>query len=227
MNRLSKSVVVLQLLAGLGGMGAAGGLAVWAAQADAADAATPVKVDLNRGQAIATQVCAACHGADGNSAGAAYPKLSAQHADYLVKQLKDFKAQPGAKGPQRNNPIMAAFATALTEQDMVNVAAYFESRTEKPGFAHDPALVAIGQKIWRGGIPDKGVPACAGCHGPSGAGIPSQYPRLSGQWSDYTAAQLNAFAQGTRANSEPMTQIAQRLNDHEIKALSDYVSGLR
>jgi cbb3-type cytochrome c oxidase subunit III len=219
MNRLSKSVVMLQMLAGIGAV------AGWAGLAAAADASA--KPDLNRGQAIATQVCASCHGADGNSAGGAFPKLAGQHAAYIVKQLNNFKTQPGAKGPERKSDVMAPFANALSSQDVVNVAAYFESQKEKPGFAHDKALVAAGQKIWRGGIAEKGVPACAGCHGPTGAGIPSQYPQLAGQWSDYTVAQLSAFAQGTRANSQPMSQIASRLNEHEIKAVADYINGLR
>jgi cbb3-type cytochrome c oxidase subunit III len=219
MNRLSKSVVALQMLAGIGAVVGLAGLA------RAADA--PAKPDVNRGQAIATQVCASCHGADGNSAGGAFPKLAGQHAAYIVKQLNDFKTQPGAKAPERQNGVMAPFANALSSQDMVNVAAYFESQQEKPGFAHDKALASMGEKIWRGGIADKGVPACAGCHGPAGAGIPSQYPRLSAQWSDYTSAQLTAFAQGTRSNSQPMNQIASRLNDREIKALADYINGLR
>lgn len=192
----------------------------------AADPATPAKPDLARGQAIAAQVCAACHAADGNSTGGAYPKLAGQHADYLVKELKDFKPQPDGKPPARNNAIMAGFASALSGQDMINVAAWFASQTPKPGFARDAKTVPEGQKIWRAGIADKGVPACAACHGPTGQGIPVQYPRLSGQWSDYVVAQLQAFQQGTRNNNEPMRQIAHRLSDDEIKAVADYAAGL-
>lgn len=217
MNRLYKSLMVLQVAATFGGLAVSG---------QAAESAQPAKPDLNRGQAIATQVCAACHAADGNSAGAAFPKLAGQHAEYLVKQLKDYKTQPGAKGPARNNPIMAGIAGALSDQDMVNVAAYFASQQTKPGFARDKNTVALGQKIYRGGIADKGVPACAACHGATGMGIPVQYPRLSWQWGDYTAAQLNAFAQGTRNNSEPMHTISLRLTDAEVKAVSDYIAGL-
>ena len=169
-----------------------------AVQARAADQAKP---DLNRGQAIAAQICASCHGADGNSAGGAYPKLAGQHPEYLVKQLKDFKTQPGAKQPTRNNAIMAGMVAALSDQDMANVAAYFSTQTPKPGYAHNKDTVPLGQKIYRAGITDKGVPACASCHGPTGQGIPSQYPRLSGQWADYTVTQLTAFTQGAGARN--------------------------
>ncbi|MFM0695987.1 hypothetical protein C8K18_11965 [Paraburkholderia sp. GV068] len=216
MNRLCKALMVFQLAAGLSGL---------AIQARAAD---PAKPDINRGQAIAVQVCASCHGADGNSAGGAYPKLAGQHPDYLVKQLKDFKLQPGAKQPVRNNAIMTGMASALSDQDMVNVAAYFATQAPKPGYAHNKNTVPLGQKIYRGGIADKGVPACASCHGPTGQGIPSQYPRLSGQWAEYTVAQLNAFTQGpgARNNNEAMHAVATRLSDSEIKAVADYIAGL-
>ncbi|AJE98008.1 c-type cytochrome [Pandoraea apista] len=192
----------------------------------AAEPQTPAKPDLNRGQAIASQVCAACHAADGNSTGAAYPKLAGQHAEYLDKQLLDFKAQPG-KTPARNNPIMAGMVAALSEQDMRNVSAYFASQTAKPGVARNKDTVPLGEKIYRGGLADKGVPACASCHGPTGAGMPSQYPRLSGQWADYTAAQLVAFRDETRKNNAPMHTVASRLSDKEIKAVADYIAGLR
>ena len=217
MNRLCKSLMVLQVAAGFAG---------FAATAKAADAAKP---DLDRGKAIAVQVCASCHGADGNSASGGFPKLAGQHPEYLVKQLNDFKAQPGAKAPARNNAVMVGFASALTEQDMRNVAAYYASQAPQLGAAHNAATVPIGQKIYRGGIGEKGVPACASCHGPTGQGIPAQYPRLSGQWTDYTVAQLNAFQQGAgaRNNNEAMRQIASRLTDGEIKAVADYIAGLR
>jgi cbb3-type cytochrome c oxidase subunit III len=218
MNRLYKTRMVLQVAAAIGV-----GLA---SSAVSAQAAAPAKPDVARGQAIATQVCAACHGADGNSAGGAFPKLAGQHAAYIIKQLKDYKTQPGAKKPARANPIMAGIAGALNEQDMINVAAYFESQKAKPGYARNKDTVAIGQKIYRGGIADKGVPACAACHGATGMGVPVQYPRLSGQWADYTAAQLTAFAQGTRNNSDPMHTISLRLNEAEVKAVSDYIAGL-
>jgi cytochrome c553 len=201
------------------------GLSGWAILGHAADSAEP---DAHRGQVIATQVCAACHGADGNSAGDAYPKLAGQHPGYIARQLKDFKTQAGAAQPVRNAPIMTGMAGGLSDQQIVDVAAYFASQTPKPGYALNQNTVVLGQKIYRGGIAEKGVPACAGCHGPAGQGIPSQYPRLSGQWAGYTAAQLNAFSQGpgARNNSEPMHAIASRLSDSEIKAVADYIAGL-
>jgi cbb3-type cytochrome c oxidase subunit III len=216
MNRLCKALMVFQVAAGLSGL---------AVQARAAD---PAKPDVNRGQAIATQVCASCHGADGNSTGGAYPKLAGQHPEYLVKQLMDFKIQPGAKQPARNNAIMAGMAAALSSQDMVNVAAYFAAQTPKPGYAHDKNTVPLGEKIYRAGIVERAVPACASCHGPTGQGIPVQYPRLSGQWAEYTVTQLNAFTQGpgARNNSDPMHTIASRLSDSDIKAVADYIAGL-
>ncbi|WP_207005415.1 c-type cytochrome [Trinickia mobilis] len=218
MNRLCKSLMVLQVTVAAGLMGLAG-------QSRAAEAARP---DLNRGQQIATQVCAACHGADGNSATGAFPKLAGQHQEYLVKQLKDFKVQPGAKAAVRKSDVMAGFAGALSDQDVINVAAYFAAQTSKPGFAHNKSTIALGQQIYRGGIVDKGVPACASCHGPTGQGVPIQYPRLSGQWQDYTVAQLAAFQQGpgARNNNEAMHAIASRLSETEIKAVADYIAGL-
>ena len=216
MNRLCKALMVFQVAAGLSGL---------AVQARAAD---PAKPDVNRGQAIATQVCASCHGADGNSSGGAYPKLAGQHPEYLVKQLMDFKTQPGAKQPARNNAIMAGMAAALSSQDVVNVAAYFAAQTPKPGYAHDKNTVPLGEKIYRAGIAERAVPACASCHGPTGQGIPVQYPRLSGQWAEYTVTQLDAFTQGpgARNNSDPMHTIASRLSDSDIKAVADYIAGL-
>ncbi len=152
----------------------------------------------------------------------AYPKLAGQHAAYTVKQLKDYKA-----GKDRPNAIMAAFAGMMTEEDMINVAAYLEKQTPGLGTAKNKASIELGQKIYRGGIASKQVPACAACHAPNGAGIPSQYPRLSGQWAEYTEAQLVAYRQGDRKNSVQMTGIASRMSDAEIKAVSDYIAGLR
>lgn len=223
MNRVRKSLAAAPLAI----ISLTVALTTVAVSAHGADAQPAAKPDLNRGQAIATQVCAACHGADGNSAGDAYPKLAGQHAEYLYKELKDFKTQPGAKAPARNNAIMAGMAAALSDQDMHNVAAYFASQKEKPGFARNKDTVALGQKIYRGGIAEKSVPACAACHGPTGAGIPVQYPRLAGQWAGYLETQLTAFRSGARGNNVPMHDIASRLSDNEIKAVSDYIAGLR
>jgi cytochrome c553 len=194
--------------------------------AASAPAAAPAAAapDMARGGQIAAQVCAACHSADGNSTIATNPKLAGQHAEYLVRQLNAFKANA-----DRKNPIMLGFASALTPADMANVAAYFSEQKPKDGTARNPATVKMGEKIYRGGIADKAVPACAGCHGPAGAGIPAQYPRLGGQWADYTKAQLAAFRTGDRKNDNAgaMRGIAQRLSDKEIEAVADYISGLK
>lgn len=187
----------------------------------ASETKAPAKPDLAKGAEKATQVCAACHTADGSRGSPANPILQGQHTEYLVKQLAEFKAG------KRANPIMSGMAAALTEEDMKNVAAFYNSKTAKPGFAKDKALVALGEKIYRGGIAAKQVPACAGCHSPTGAGIPAQYPRVAGQHADYAEAQLVAFRSGARGNSAQMAAIAARMSDKEIKAVADYVAGLR
>ncbi len=179
------------------------------------------KPDLVKGEASYTAVCAACHGADGNSAIAVNPTLAQQHPEYLVKQLQEFKSG------KRNNAVMKGFATMLTDEDMKNIAYWVASKPAKAGFAKDKDLVTLGERIYRGGIADRNIAACAGCHSPNGAGIPAQYPRLSGQHADYTVAQLNTFRDGSRANSHQMTQVAAKLNDKEIKAVADYIAGLR
>ena len=187
----------------------------------APQAQQPAKPDLAQGEAKFTAVCVACHGAGGNSGIAANPKLAQQHPEYIVKQLQEFKSG------KRQNPIMQGFAAQLTDADMKNIAAYVGSQKGKPGFAKDKDLVATGEKIYRGGIANRAVAACAGCHSPNGAGIPAQYPRLSGQHADYVAAQLVAFREGGRKNSPQMTAIASKMNDREIKAVADYIAGLR
>ena len=186
----------------------------------AAAPAKAAKPDLVKGEA-SFAMCAACHGADGNSGTPANPKLSQQHPEYLLKQLQEFKSG------KRKNAIMQGMAAALSDADMKNIAYWVTSKKAKPGFAKDKELVALGERIYRGGVADRQIAACAGCHSPTGAGIPSQYPRLSGQHADYTAAQLTAFRDGIRTNSQPMTQVAAKLNDREIRALADYVAGLR
>ena len=188
--------------------------------AAASAAAAPAKPDVAQGGAKFTSLCAACHGADGNSGVPANPKLAQQHPDYLVKQLREFKS--GA----RSSPIMQAFAAQLSDADMKNVSYWAGAQKAKAGFAKDKELVALGEKIYRGGIGERGVAACAGCHSPNGAGVPSQFPRVSGQHADYTEAQLKAFRDGPRKNSAQMMQIAARLNDREIRAVADYIAGL-
>ena len=187
----------------------------------AAEVKVQAKPDLAKGQAIATQVCGACHTADGSRGTPANPIIAGQHPEYLAKQLGEFKSG------KRNNPIMKGFASALSDDDMRNVAAFYASKSAKAGFAKNKDLVGFGEKIYRGGIADKQVPACAGCHSPSGSGIPAQYPRLGGQHADYAEAQLTAFRSGQRANSVPMAAIASRLSDKEIRAVADYMAGLR
>jgi cytochrome c553 len=190
-------------------------------EAPAAQVAVNAKPDAAAGEQKFTAVCAACHGAGGNSGTPANPKLAQQHPEYIVKQLTEFKSG------KRANPIMQGFASQLTEQDMKNIAAYLGAQKEKPGFAKDKNLVVAGERLYRGGRQEDMVPACAGCHSPNGAGIPSQYPRLAGQHADYVAAQLVAFRDGVRKNSVPMAQIAAKLNDREIRAVADYIAGLR
>jgi cytochrome c553 len=196
-------------------------LAACAASAIAAEAAKPAaKPDLAKGQATSTNVCAACHTSDGSRGSPANPILQGQHPEYLVKQLTEFKSG------KRQNAVMSGMAAALSEDDMKNVAAFYAGKTAKPGFAKNKATVELGEKIYRGGIADRSIPACAGCHSPNGAGLPSQYPRLAGQHADYTEAQLVAFRSGARKNSVPMAGVAAKMNDREIKAVADYIAGL-
>ena len=198
-------------------------LAVLSLSAMASDEKKPTApaIDLAKGEAIAAGVCAACHGPDGNSATPTFPKLAQQHPEYLLKQLQEFKAG------KRANPVMLGFATALSDEDMRNVSAFLAAKKSKPGAAKDRELVTLGERIFRGGVPDRQIAACAGCHSPNGAGLPSQYPRLSGQHADYTVAQLKAFRDESRKNSQPMAQVAAKLNDREINAVADYIAGLR
>ncbi len=190
----------------------------------AAFAAAP---DLAKGGAIVSQVCAACHGAEGNATGPANPKLAGQHPEYLAKQLHNFKAGKDGKPAQRANAVMAGYAAALSDEDITNVAAFYGAQTIKPASGKIAELKKQGEKIWRGGIADKGIAACASCHGANGKGIPVQYPRIGGQWGDYTESQLIAFRQGVRKNSVQMSSIAAKMSDAEIKAVSDYAASLR
>lgn len=194
----------------------------------AADAGKPVvKADIAKGQVLAGQVCAACHAADGNSVISSNPILAGQHAAYLSKQLHNFKVKPGATQAERANAVMAGFAAMLSEDDIRNISAFYAAQRISPAVASDKALIDRGQQIYRAGIPSKGVPACAGCHSPNGAGMPAQYPRLSGQHADYTAATLAAFRSKERANSSQMMAIAAGMSDGDIRAVAEYVAGLR
>ena len=189
--------------------------------AHAAEPAATAAPDPTKGAALSASVCAACHTNDGSRGVAANPIIQGQHADYLIKQLEEFKAG------KRDNPVMKGMAAPLSEADMRNVAAFYASKQAKPGFAKNKDLVATGEKLYRGGSAERGVPACSGCHGPNGAGIPAQYPRLAGQHADYVEAQLTAFRSGARHNNPVMTAVAAKLSDREIKAVADYVAGLR
>lgn len=182
--------------------------------------AQPAKPDLAKGEA-SFAACAACHAPDGNSAISVNPKLAQQHPEYLVKQLQEFKSG------KRANPIMMGMAAALSDEDMKNIAYWVSTKPVTPGAAKDKETLALGERIYRGGIADRQVPACAGCHSPNGAGIPAQYPRLSGQHADYAVAQLTAFRDGVRQNSLQMSGVAAKMNDREIKAVADYIAGLR
>jgi cytochrome c553 len=191
------------------------------ATAFAEEAKPAAKPDLAKGQATSANVCAACHTNDGSRGSPANPILQGQHPEYLVKQLTEFKTG------KRANPIMSGMAAALSADDIKNVAAFYATKEAKPGFAKNKDLVGLGEKIYRGGIAERSIPACAGCHSPDGAGIPSQYPRLGGQHADYTAAQLVAFRSGTRSNGAAMMGVASKMSDREIKAVADYLAGLR
>lgn len=185
----------------------------------AADATTP-KADLERGKQLATTVCAACHGVDGNSAAPANPNLAGQHGGYIAAQLAAFKSGG------RPSPIMQGMSSSLSPEDMRDVGAYYAMQKPTQGQARDKALVYRGQQIWRAGIKSTGVPACAGCHGAAGHGIPAQYPRLAGQHPDLNMGWLKAYASGARP-SAVMGPIASRLNESDMKAVIEYIAGLR
>jgi len=174
------------------------------------------------GEKIVTGVCAACHGVDGNSVITTNPKLAQQHPEYIAKQLANFKAG------ERKNAVMSGMAASLSPEDMANVAAYFRAQKAKVGSAKTNAAGSLGEKIYRGGIASVGVPACASCHGATGAGIPVQFPRLSGQHADYVVTQLKAFYSGERANdnAKVMRMIAAKMSDADMAAVADYIQGL-
>lgn len=186
------------------------------------------KIDPAKAKQTAEQVCAACHLADGNSTNPQYPKLAGQHQEYLLKQLRNFKSV-GGKPVERNNAVMLGMATPLTDDDMKGLAVYFSQQKLKPDASKNKETLILGQKLWRAGDASKGLPACAGCHGPNGLGIPAQYPRLQGQFAEYVEAQLKSFRLGERANDPNgmMRAVASRMTDAEIKAVADYTAGLR
>lgn len=203
--------------------------ALVSAAALAQEKAASAKPDLAKAQQIASQVCAACHGADGNSVAAINPNLAGQDADYITLQLAHFKAGV------RVNPTMQAMASPLSEDDMRALGDYFSRQKPKGLAARDPSLVKSAQQLWRGGDSANAIPACASCHSPTGAGIPKNYPRLAGQYADYTYAQLKAFKAGERGadeggkdiNGRVMHAIASKMSDAQMKAIADYAAGLR
>ena len=194
-----------------------------------AGAQAPAKPDLAKAQQIVTQVCAACHGTDGASPTPANPSLAGMPADYITQQLAHFKAGI------RVNPVMQPMAAALSPADMASLGAYYASQKPKVKGATDASLARQGQKLWRTGDPQNGIPACSACHGPTGAGIPKNYPRLSGQWADYTVGQLKAFRAGERGsdpagkdlNGKIMAGVARGMTDAQMKAVAEYAQGLR
>lgn len=189
----------------------------------------PAAPNLERGKQIATTVCAACHGPDGNSPTPANPNLAGQHADYITQQLTHFKAGI------RVNPIMQGMAAPLSEDDMRSVGLFYAQQKPKGLTAKDAALVKTGQAVWRGGDLASGIPACSACHSPTGAGIPKNYPRIAGQYADYTYTQLKAFKAGERGmdkagkdvNGRVMHGVVANMSDDQMKAVADYAAGLR
>jgi len=180
--------------------------------------------DPKLGEALAKSVCVACHGEDGNSLVPNYPHLAGQVYEYTLKQLRQFKSG------ERSDPLMTAMAmTVATEEDERNISAWYAAQTLKPEVAKNEALIERGRQLWRGGDMEKGIPACSGCHGPSGHGLPAQYPALSGQFPEYLALQLTHFRTGER-NNDPermMRDIAEKLTDNDIKSVAEYAAGLR
>lgn len=179
------------------------------------------EVNVSAVEQNATNVCAACHGADGNSAIALNPKLAGQHPGYLYKQLKNFKEG------DRSNAVMALQVKGLSDDEMRVLVEYYASQKSKTAKAKTNGQGSLGEKIYRGGIAETSVPACAACHGANGEGIPKRFPRLSAQHSAYTLQQLKTFRTGDRANGPMMQSIAAKMTEAEMQAVADYIQGLR
>ncbi len=223
MNRLSSPLLktLLVTITVFGGLPAASAATPAAAPAVKADPAKGGALYDAGDPARGLPSCVSCHGAAGNSSIVANPKLSGQFASYTHKQLVDFTT------PNRQQPIMTTYAKMLTDAEKKDIAAWLAVQVHKPGAAKNKDTVELGRKIYRGGIAERGVAACASCHGANASGIPAQYPRLAGQHQDYTTAQLEAFKSGTRANSPQMTTLSQRMSTAEMRAVADYIAGLR
>jgi cytochrome c553 len=220
MNRVSKTFLKSLLVAtvALAGYASAAEAQHIAPKADAAKGGTLYDSgDAARG----VPACVSCHGAAGNSTIVANPKLGGQIESYVYKQLVDFTT------PNRNQPVMTTYAKMLSDDEKKNVAAYLATQQAKPGAAKNKDTVELGRKIYRGGIAGTGVAACASCHGATASGMPAQYPRLAGQHQDYTIAQLQAFKSGARKNSAQMSTLAKRMSDDEMKAVADYIAGMK
>ena len=248
-----KQSLLLALLAGI----LAGTPAMGAVLKDKAAPVATAK-DSAKTQQLVKKQCGGCHGDDGNSLKPNVPKLAGQYADYLYKQLRNFKAADGkpmgpanpmyptpsdlvyiaapeGKLPERTNPLyflaMNGMVKDLTDDQMKAIALYFSEQQRKPAEAVNKSgeVFAAAQKLYRAGDPARGLPTCAGCHGPTGAGLPAQFPRLSGQVAPYTIAQLKNFRAGYRTNdpNNMMRDIAYKLTEDEIAGLADYIAGLR
>lgn len=179
-----------------------------------------VKGDAAKGKEVVDKVCIACHGPDGNSPVPNFPKLAGTHASYLLKQLEDFKKK------RRHSDIMAPIVTELSDADMANLAVYFSEQKAAPGVVGNPALLDAGKQVWNEGNPKSGVPACSGCHGEKGQGD-ERYPRLAGQYVEYTTMELNLFRESKRKNDKKLMQaVADRMTEQEIKAVAEYIASL-
>lgn len=227
---LSKFIITSSLIAGCSVLNVA-----YAAEAAKPDLEKGEQLYLNGNMAKGVLACVTCHGAAGTSTLEANPHLAGQPFEYIVKQLGDFtpkkEGAPAARLAAGGAPsIMASIVANMTADEMRDVAYYISQQEldlEKAATATNLDTLERGQKIWRGGLPERGVAACAACHAPNGAGIPGQYPRLSGQFPAYIAEQLRLFRSGDRDNQVMMHDIADRMNDKDIEAVADYAAGLR
>ena len=180
--------------------------------------------DATSGQAKAAS-CGGCHGMDGNSMVPTFPKLAGQGEKYIAKQIADFKANTS-----RQDAMMVGMVAALTDQDAQDIGAYYASQELASAAPADESKLTLGREVYKGGNLQTGVPACQGCHGPSGAGnAPAGYPQLAGQYAGYTLKQLNAFKDGTRANDDKkvMRQVLAKMTDAEIEAVAQYIASLK